>query len=531
MTRFPIRRGQPATTSADYVVVGAGAAGSVIADQLSAAGASVVVLEAGAARRHPYSSIPAAFSKLFQSRHDWNYTTVAQPHMADRRMYWPRGKMLGGSTAINAMIYMRGHRATFDSWVQQGNVGWGFDDLVSQFTALECSHRGASELHGTEGGLDVGPQRSPNPLSLAFVDAAEAAGFTRNDDFNGSEQEGFGLYDVTQRDGRRASAATAFLLPAMGRANLTVETGAHATRVIIRDGKAVGVEWARGRQRHLTYADAEVILCGGAINSPQLMMLSGIGPSAHLSSHGIDVIADSPRVGQNLQDHLVCGPAVAVNQPITLAHAETPRSLWHYVSRRQGMLTSIIAEAGGFVRLHDDVVPDLQFHFAPVYFINHGFDSPSTDGMSVGATLVSPHSRGSIELASADPLAAPRIDPNYLSDARDRRLLIDGCRLARELADQAPFAPYVDREYLPGPSVDTDDEWGQFIAERAETLYHPAGTCAMGPDDADVVDDQLRVRGVDGLRVADASIMPTIVNANTQAITMAIGKQAADFVR
>jgi len=527
MNRPPKR---PLDSEADFIVVGAGAAGSVVADRLSASGASVLVLEAGRAKRHPYSRIPAAFSKLFQSRHDWNYHTAAQPHLGGRSLYWPRGKMLGGSTAMNAMIYLRGHRSTFDRWAADGNAGWGFDDLLPQFVALERSHRGESEFHGVDGALNVSALRSPNELSEAFVEAAITAGFARNDDFNGAEQEGFGLYDVTQHNGARASSATAFLLPAMGRTNLAVETGAHVARVMIESGRATGVEWVRGRRRVVSRARREVILCGGAVNTPQLLMLSGIGPADHLRHHGITVHHHAPAVGSNLQDHLVCGPAFAIDSPITLAHAEELKPTLRYLAKRDGMLSSNVAEAGGFVRLGESPMPDIQFHFAPVYFINHGFDSPPSDGMSVGATLVAPKSTGSISLATADPFAAPVIDPNYLGDPADATLLAQGCELAREIAGQAPLRRYVDREFLPGPTVDTEAAWIDFIAQRAETLYHPSGTCAMGPNGSDVVDSQLRVRGVDGLRVADTSIMPSITNGNTQAIAMVIGKQVADFV-
>ena len=307
---------------ADYVIVGAGAAGCVLADGLSRAGASVVLLEAGQPARNINTKIPAAFSKLFKGKHDWNYETVPQPHLNNRRLYWPRGKMLGGSTSMNAMIYQRGHRATYDQWAAAGNPGWGYTDLLPVFMALEDQERGASDFHGVGGSLSVTDLRTVNPLSQAFVDAAVSAGFEHNDDFNDAGQTGFGTYQVTQRDGRRASAATAFLKPAMTRPNLTVLTGVHAVEVVLRQGRAVGVEYADKAGRHVAYASGEVILCGGAINSPQLLMLSGIGPAQDLQSVGVDVAVDSPRVGKNLIDHLVCGTSYAVNQPISLAHAE-----------------------------------------------------------------------------------------------------------------------------------------------------------------------------------------------------------------
>ncbi len=516
--------------AADYVIVGAGAGGCVLADQLSAAGHEVVLLEAGGRDRNPNIATPAAFSKLFKSKHDWNYETVPQVGLDGRSLYWPRGKVLGGSTSMNAMIYIRGHRATFDQWAADGNDGWGYPELLSAFMSLEDQERGASGHHGTGGGLSVSDQRSPNPLSEAFVAAAIAAGQPANDDFNDDTQEGFGLYQVTQRNGARCSAATAFLKPAMKRPNLSVELNAHATRVIITNGRAAGVEWAGKHGKRVTSARKEVLLCGGAINSPQLLMLSGIGPAEHLTSLGIGVVHDSPNVGENLIDHLACAPQFAVNEPITLAHAETFKPVVEYLTRKTGMLSSNVGEAGGFLTLGDGPMPDMQFHFAPAYFIDHGFGSPETDGMAIGATLVDVKSRGTIQLASKDPLAAPIIDPRYLSDPTDLWLLVEGCKLAREFAAYPPLSDYAAAEHLPGSSCRTDDDWAAFVREYSETLYHPVGTAAMGPNDDDVVDPQLRVRGVDGLRVADASVMPTIVNGNTQSITMVIGKRAADFI-
>ena len=516
---------------ADYVIVGAGAAGCVLADDLSRAGASVVLLEAGEPARNINTKIPAAFSKLFKGKHDWNYETVPQPHLDNRCLYWPRGKMLGGSTSMNAMIYQRGHRATYDQWAAAGNPGWGYTDLLPVFMALEDQQRGASDFHGVGGSLGVTDLRTVNPLSQAFVDAAVLAGFTHNDDFNDAGQTGFGTYQVTQRDGRRESAATAFLKPAMARPNLTVLTGAHAVEVVLRQGRAVGVEYADKTGRHVAYASSEVILSGGAINSPQLLMLSGIGPGEHLQSVGVDVAVDSPRVGKNLIDHLVCGTSYAVNQPISLAHAEAVKPVLEYARNRTGMLTSNVAEAGGFVQLDDaNAVPEIQFHFGPVYFNEHGLDSPKTDGMSIGATLVHVESTGEITLASADPFAAPRIDPRYLSNEQDLWRLVEGCKLSREIAATSPLVDFYSHEYLPGSHITTDEQWVEHVRTMARSLYHPVGTCAMGPADEDVLDAELRVRGIDALRVADASVMPSIINANTQAVTMVIGKLCAEFI-
>lgn len=515
---------------ADYVIVGAGAAGCVLADELSAAGADVVLLEAGRPARSPFSKIPAGFPKLFRTQYDWNYWTVPQAELLGRRLYWPRGKMLGGSTSMNAMIYIRGHRHTFDQWAADGNEGWGYPELLSSFVALEDQQRGSNDFHGVGGPLTVSDLQTINPLSKAFVDAAVSMGFDRNDDFNDDSQAGFGPYQVTQRKGVRCSAASAFLKPAMARSNLVVHTGAHVTRVVIDRGRAVAVDWFDGAGVRRTTATTEVILCGGSINSPQLLMLSGIGPSKHLSAMGIDVVHDSPNVGQNLTDHVVSGVMFRVRDEISLAHAEELTQVIQYLRKRDGMLSSNVAEVGGFVTLGDGPMPDMQYHFGPGAFLDHGFEKVEGDGLSIGATLVDVQSRGEITLNSSEPLEAPRIDPRYLSHPADLGLLVEGCKLAREIAEQSPLREYLTGEFLPGERVQTDEEWVQHVRERTETLYHPTGTCAMGPGVDAVVDPQLRVNGVDRLRVADASIMPSIVNGNTQAVTMVIGKRASDFL-
>ena len=515
---------------ADYVIVGAGAGGCVLADELTKTGAVVVLLEAGKRDLNPNAKIPAAFSNLFRTKHDWNYCTVPQTELYNRELYWPRGKMLGGSTSMNAMIYQRGHRHTFDSWAEAGNTGWSYGDLLPAFMALEDQERGPSDFHGTGGGLSVSDLRTVNPLSQAFVDAADSMGLPLNDDFNNDTQEGFGLYQVTQRNGVRCSAATAFLKPAMKRNNLTVHTGAQVTRVVLRNGRAVGVDWTDGKSTHRSTASSEVILCGGAINSPQLLMLSGVGPADHLASLGIEVHHDSPNVGQNLIDHVACGVIFEVTDPISLAHAEAIGPVIEYLTKRTGHLSSNVGEAGGFITLGDGPMPDMQYHVAPGVFLDHGFDRPKIDGITLGATLVDVKSRGEITLASADPLAHPIIDPRYLSDPADMWLLVEGCKLAREFAADPALSKFIEEEFLPGSDVGGDGSWESHVRSRTESLYHPVGTCAMGPSSDDVLDPTLRVNGVDGLRVADASAMPTITNANTQAIAMVIGKRAADFI-
>ncbi len=438
--------------------------------------------------------------------------------------------MLGGSTSLNAMIYIRGHRHTFDSWAASGNSGWGYGDLLPSFMSLEDQQRGPSDFHGTGGGLTVSDLRTVNPLTHAFLDASENLGFPRNDDFNDDTQEGFGPYQVTQRNGVRCNAATAFLKPAMGRDNLTVHTGAQVTRVIFRDGRAVGVDWVDNKGTHRQSASSEVILAGGAINSPQLLMLSGIGPAEHLTSLGIDVVHDSPNVGQNLIDHVACGVMFQVRDKISLAQAESPGPVFEYLTKRTGMLSSNVGESGGFITLGDGPMPDMQYHVAPGVFLDHGFEQPDIDGLTIGATLVDVKSRGEITLNSANPLDHPRIDPRYLSDPADLWLLVEGCKLAREFAADPALAKYIDSEYLPGSWVDSDELWESHVRRWTESLYHPVGTCAMGPEPDAVVDPTLLVNGVEGLRVADASIMPSIVNGNTQSVTMVIGDRAADFI-
>lgn len=515
----------------DYIIVGAGAAGCVLANELSATSSTVLLLEAGGPDRNPNIKIPAAFSKLFESKEDWNYRTTPQEELGGRSLYWPRGKVLGGSTSMNAMIYQRGHRSTYDMWAADGCDGWSYQDLLPIFMAQEDQQRGASSHHGAGGPLSVSDLRQANPLTTAFIDSAVAAGFPHNNDFNGESQDGFGQFQVTQKRGVRNSAATAFLKPVMKRENLTAITRAHVTRVVIEDGQAKAVEYIDKSGEQTASAANEIILCGGAINSPQLMMLSGIGPASHLRDHGIDVVRDAPGVGQNLQDHAAIAMTAAVNRPISLAHAETPKQFLKYLTKRDGMLSSNVGEGGGFVTLGGGPIPDTQFHFAPVYFINHGFDSPETDGLTIAPVLVDVKSRGEIRLQSSNPTDAPVIDPRYLSDPEDLRILVEGVKLARRIAAEQPLSDFISSEYLPGAKTTSDSDLADFVREYMESLYHPVGTCAMGVDDDSVVDPQLRVRGVDALRVADASIMPSIVNANTQAPSMAIGGRAAEFIR
>ena len=515
----------------DYVIVGAGTAGCVLAHRLSAdPAARVLLLEAGGPDTRPEIEIPAAFSRLFQTEVDWAYYTEPQPRLAGRALFWPRGKVLGGSSAINAMIYVRGHRADYDGWAEAGCAGWDYEGVLPYFKRSEDNARGADAYHGVGGPLRVEDPRDPNPLSLVFVEAAVEAGLPRNADFNGAEQEGAGLYQLNQRGGRRLSAAAAFLKPVSDRKNLTVLTGAHATCVLFDGTRAVGVEYVRDGKTERAGAASEVLLCGGAINTPQLLMLSGVGPAEDLRALGLGVVADRPEVGENLQDHLITGVRYRSRVGGTLYAAESPMSVARYLAFRRGLLTSNVAEAGAFAFTRPGPTPDLQFHCAPVLFAAHGLERPTEHGFSLGPTLVRTATRGRLFLRSADPFAPPAIDPNYLADAHDLDTLVRGIELAREIVAQSAYDDVRGEELTPGPDVRTDEEVARYVRETAETLYHPVGTCRMGPDEDAVVDLDLRVRGVERLRVVDASVMPEIVNGNTNAPVTMIAERAADLI-
>jgi choline dehydrogenase len=523
-------------TSWDYVIVGAGSAGCVLAGRLSEdPDVTVLLLEAGDRDTAKEIAVPAAFSKLFQGSNDWNYRTEPEPGADDRQLYWPRGKVLGGSSSINAMIYIRGHRADFDGWRDAGCEGWGYDDVLPYFLRSEDNARGADPWHGSGGPLRVADQRSPSPLSEDYLAAAEAAGLTRNRDFNGPVQEGVGLYQVTQRGGRRESTATAFLRPAMGRPNLEVRTLTQATRVVVEGGRAVGVEAQLGGSRQVFRANREVLLAGGAINSPQLLLLSGIGPADELRALGIDVVADAPNVGNNLQDHISVGSGFRTTGAVSYFDADKRISaIGAWLLRRRGPFSSPVAEAGGFVRTDAALsAPDLQLLFGPALFVQHGLEVAPGHGFSLGAYLLQPRSTGRITLRSADPLAPAVITASYFRNEDDLRVLTEGLRLSIDIARQAPLARHVASRYLPGPEVDLDDDAAarSYVRAHAETMYHPTSTAAMGPRDTDVLDPSLRVRGVDGLRVVDASAFPAVTRGNTNAPAIMLAEKAADLLR
>lgn len=520
----------PSMSSFDTIIVGAGSAGCVLAARLSEDGARTVALvEAGGPPKRREIHIPAAFSKLFRTQCDWAYTTEAQPELGGRQLFWPRGRVVGGSSSINAMIHTRGNPHDYDSWSREGAAGWSFEDVLPFFRKLE----GRDGAGGERGPLDVRSLVSPNPLSRAFLTACEEEGIAPNGDFDGARQEGAGFFRVNQRGGRRFSCAAAYLKPALGRPNLTLFTETLTTRVLIEGGRARGVEvLERGRHPRTLVAEREVILCGGAVNSPQILMLSGIGPAEELRSAGIAPVVDSPEVGRNLQDHLAAGVAHACTRPVTLAAAETLGSLLQFLFLRRGMLTSNVAEAGAFVRSRPGLPsPDVELIFGPAYFVSHGFANPAGHGFTVGAILLHPQSRGTVRLRSTNPLDPPRIQPEYLRERADWTPMLDGLRLARRIARARAFDAFRGDEVLPGPQVQSDEDLAAFVRRTAETLYHPVGTCRMGSDAMAVVDPELRVRGVDGLRVVDASVMPSIISGHTNGPVVMIAEKAAEMIQ
>ncbi len=520
--------------SADYVIVGAGSAGCVLANRLSEdPSVRVLLLEAGGKDRSMNIKIPAAFAKQFHTKLDWDFETEPEPHCDGRRLYSPRGKGLGGSSSMNAMLYVRGRPLDYDLWEQQGAEGWGWEDVRPYFLKAENNERGASEHHAVGGPLEVRNTRSPRKLTPLFLEAAEAAGIPRVADYNTPEQDGAAWVQVTQKDGKRFSTADAYLRPALKRPNLEVVTGAEVMRVELEGTRATGVRYRdkKGRE-HVASASREVVLSAGAYGSPQLLMLSGIGRPDDLREVGLETRHELEGVGQNLQDHpfVVCIYESTIGG--SLLDAEHPRHLAEYLLRKTGPLTSSVAEAFAFVRSRPGLpAADLQYHFAPAFFSEHGAETHDKHAFTLGPVLIAPKSRGWVKLSSKDPGAKPRILGNHLSDPEDMAAMVEGIKIARRIVGQDPLKSVTGREIYPGPTVVDDTEIEADIRRRVELIYHPVGTCRIGIDDQAVVDPDLRVRGIEGLRVADASVMPIISGGNTNAPTIMVAERAADLIR
>jgi choline dehydrogenase len=521
----------------DYIIVGAGSAGCVLANRLSAdPNVRVILLEAGGRDWSPFIHMPAGYRQLMVSGVvDWGYRTVPQKHCYNRTFHWPRGKVLGGSSSINGMVYVRGHASDYDHWAQLGNRGWSYADVLPYFKRAEGWGLGEDEFHGGGGPLKTSRVTEFHPLSRAWLDAGEQAGYPRNPDVNGSSQEGFGPLDSTIGGGRRSSTAYCYLRPALPRPNLKVITRALASRVLIEGGRAVGVEYLRKGRTETIRADREVILAGGAINSPQLLQLSGIGGGNHLHALGLKVVHELEGVGQNLSDHVATEIQQECRLPISLLRELRPtavaQSLVRYLFTRSGPMAHPGIQAVAFVKSRPEIVaPDLQFHFIMIMYGEHGIELHKSHGYQPLINVQRPESVGTVLINSADPTKAPDIDPNYLAKREDIRILRDGIKICREVLAQRAFDPYRGPELSPGPNVKTDAEIDDFLRRNCHTQYHPVGTCKMGSDPMAVVDSNLRVRGLDGLRVVDASVMPTMVSANTNAATIMIAEKGSDLI-
>ncbi|TCW67545.1 MULTISPECIES: choline dehydrogenase [Burkholderia] len=523
----------------DYIVVGGGSGGSVVAGRLTEDPAvTVCVLEAGGRGDGTLVNVPTGAVAMMPTRiNNWAFDTVPQPGLGGRIGYQPRGKVLGGSSAINAMVYIRGHRVDYDGWAALGNEGWGYDDVLPYFRLSEHNERFDDAWHGRDGPLWVSDLRTGNPFHARYLEAAQQAGLPLTDDFNGAQQEGIGIYQVTQKHGERWSAARAYLLPHVGRRdNLTVETHAQVLRILFDGTRAIGVEVRQRGEVRTLRARREVVLAAGALQTPQLLMLSGVGPGRALQQQGIAVHADLPGVGRNLQDHpdfifgyrtrSVDTMGVSVGGGLRML-----RELARFRRERRGMLTSNFAEGGGFLKTRAELdAPDIQLHFVVALVDDHARKLHAGHGLSCHVCLLRPRSRGSVTLNSADPLAAPRIDPAFFDDPRDLDDMVAGFRLTRRLMEAPALAGWTTRDLFTA-NVDTDDEIRDVLRRRTDTVYHPVGTCRMGHDALAVVDPQLRVHGLQGLRIVDASVMPTLIGGNTNAPTIMIAEKAVDLIR
>jgi len=524
----------------DYVIGGGGSAGCVLASRLTEdPEVTVCLLEAGPVDKSVLIHCPAGLAVLAKNgAANWAFQTVAQPGLNGRRGYQPRGRVLGGSSSVNAMIYLRGQPRDYDDWAAEGNAGWSWSEVLPYFKRAEHNERGADAWHGSGGPLNVKDLTTPNRFGGVFVEAGKQAGYPHNPDFNGASQEGVGVYQVTHKNGERHSVAKGYLTPHLGRPNLTVVTSAHTNRIVFDGRRASGVEVRVGNETKVFLARREVLLSAGALQSPQLLMLSGIGPAEHLRALGIEVRHDLPGVGGNLHDH------VDVVQVLDAPHLKdlfglsltgmvnTIKGIFEWRKHRRGMLTTNFAEAGGFIRSRpEEERPDLQLHFVIGKLVDHGRKTVFGHGYSCHVCLLRPKSRGSLRLASADPKAAPLIDPNFLADPDDLQRLVRGFKAMRHILEQPALAAHGARELAASADARSDAEIEAFIRSHADTIYHPVGTCRMGPGPMDVVDAELRVRGVQGLRVVDASIMPAVVSGNTNAPTVMIAEKAADMIK
>lgn len=522
----------------DYIIVGAGSAGCVLANRLSAdENNKVLLLEAGKKDTSPFIHMPAGIGQLMQGKkYNWAFNTAPEPNLGNRSLFWPRGKGLGGSSSTNGMIYIRGNAQDYDRWRQLGNEGWSYEDVLPYFKRSMHQERGEDEFHGVGGPINVKDGSASLPIHKLFIDAGIEAGYKFNADFNGAHQEGVGPYQLTKLGGSRCSTSTAYLRPVLDRPNLTVATGARLLRIHLDGKRAVGLSYQHDGKTIEATADKEVIVCAGAVQSPQILLLSGIGNEAELAEFDIVCRHHLPGVGQNLQDHLDVVVQFHCKDPnetldrFTKVH-RMAGAFFEYLLLKKGPATENPLEAGGFVKTRPDLeVPDMQLHFIPVFMIDHGRQRGPGAGMCIHVCQLRPESRGQVTLASNDPLADPLIKPNYLSAPGDVDVMIEGVKIARRIFHTAAFKSLLGDEYVASRGAETDEEIEAFVRRCAETIYHPVGTCKMGHDDMAVVDARLRVRGVEHLRVVDASIMPTLVGGNTNAPTIMIAEKAAEMI-